>query len=165
MAKQKQERRGHGIPIRTDAIRVAFLSKIANGSSLQKACAELEIARSSIYAWLRDPEDDFREQFMEAREAFRDGLRDEIHRRAVRGVRRARLMGKKVVFEREYSDTLLKMMAQAHLPEYADSPEARSTGGTGGDVVNNTQVNIYLSDELLMDQLRKRGLPVEFLEE
>lgn len=162
MAQKKRgpvkERRGPGIPIRTSRTRDDFLTLIGSGYSIKRACEKLEISRSAVHKWMREDED-FNELYELALEDSRDVIRDEVHRRGVIGVRRLRSMGGKLVYEREYSDRMLELMAKMRLPEAKDTDAPKVT-------VNNNMMNVVqMSEKQLQDALRQRGIPLLSIEE
>ena len=153
-----KERRGPGIPIRTSRTRDDFLTLIGNGYSIKRACETLEISRSAVHKWMREDED-FNGLYELALEDSRDVIRDEVHRRGVVGVRRLRSMGGKLVYEREYSDRMLELMAKMRLPEARDTDATRVT-------VNNNTLNVsQMTDEQLQEALVQRGIPLLAIEE
>lgn len=157
MARRKAEKRGHGIPIRTEDTRDQFLTLVANGSTIKQACNALDVARSSLYKWIRE-DVEFKALYDQALEDSQDVIRGEIWRRAITGIRRVRVIAGKIVYEREYSDRILEMLAKMRLPE------AAALNGTGV-TINQTQNLIQMSDEQLEDALRQRGIPLLSIEE
>lgn len=158
MPARAKERRGRGIAVRTDRTREDFLTLIANGYSIQRACLHLEIARSSVHKWFRE-EEEFKAQYEEALAAYNDVIRDEVHRRAITGVRRVRMMGGKLVFEREYSDRMLELLTKMRLPE------AKELGAPVVSLTQNTLNVVQMTEEQLQDALRQRGIPLLSIEE
>lgn len=158
MARRKKERRGRGIPVRTPSTRDDFLTMIANGKSITAACEWLEISRSAVHKWIREDET-FSDAYNEALEMANDRIRDEVDRRAIRGVRRIRYSGGRWVNEREYSDRLLEKMMTARLPEYKEKE------GPGVVVNNNTMNVVQLTEEQLMQALKDRNLPMMAIDE
>ena len=153
-----KERRGSGIPIRTSRTRDDFLTLIGNNYSIKRACETLEISRSAVHKWMREDEA-FLAEYNDALENARDGVRDEVIRRGMRGVRRLRSMGGKVIVEREYSDRMLELAARMMLPE------ASGVGAAQVTVNNNTMNVVQMTDEQLADALRQRGIPIMAMDE
>lgn len=149
---RKQERRGRGIAVKSPRMQERFLTLIANGHTIKSACEDLDIARSTIFKWRRE-EESFDAAYLTAQEEWQDTIRAEIYRRGVRGVRRTKLQGGRLIIEREYSDRMLELLAKGNLPEY------RSTDQPQINIHNQTNV-MSLTEEQLKDRLQKRGIPL-----
>ena len=108
--------------------REAFLTALASGASVTKACEAAGIGRATAYLW-REGDAAFAAAWTVALEGGADLLEDEARRRAVDGVEKPVVaMGKvaknddgSVLKVREYSDTLLAMLLKAKRPgEYRE---------------------------------------------
>lgn len=133
------------------------MTLIANGHTIKSACEDLVIARSTIFKWRRE-DTDFDAAYLTAQEDWQDTIRGEIYRRGVRGVRRTKLQGGRLIIEREYSDRMLELLAKGNLPEY------RSTDQPQINIHNQTNV-VSLTDDQLRERLAKRGIPILEIEQ
>lgn len=118
----------------TAMVQRAFLEDFGKSGTVRSACLFAQITRPTFKGWMeRDAK--FREAFETARDTYQDSLKDEIHRRAVRGVTRHRktfYKGELVddhVYS-EYSDNLLMFHVKSMMPEYRDrvSPDDEKSG-------------------------------------
>lgn len=155
MARNK-ERRGRGITVRTPRTREDFLTLIANGHTIKSACEALEVSRAAVHKWFRE-EPEMESDYKMALEEQNDMIRAEVWRRGVRGVRRTKYIAGRLVFEREYSDRMLELLAKGRLPEHREVPAS---------ITVNTQTNVTnYSEAQLQAELEKRGLPMRMIEE
>lgn len=154
---------GPATAVRAPSVRVEILQHLGMGLSDTAACEWVGIARSSFYKWIRE-DAEFAAEVMDARRAADDRVHDEIHRRAVRGVRRdVWYQGVKVGVERLYSDSLL-IHRSRRTPEYQniDNPTKRlELSGPGGGPIPVAS----LTAEQLLEELKARGLPILTIEE
>ena len=97
-----------------------FLARLAVNGNVMSACKVAKVSRATVYR-LRDDVSEFRVAWDHAIELSRDVLRREAFRRAVEGVavKTIYAKGEKVAEVREYSDTLLIKLLQAHCSEFA----------------------------------------------
>ena len=125
--------------------REVFVTTLAGGQSITKACEAARISRSTAYVW-RDADDAFKALWDEALEAGIDLLEDEARRRAVEGVERPVVaMGKiarnddgSVLKIREYSDTLLALLLKAKRPDQYRERVDVNAKHSGGVTLNVT---------------------------
>lgn len=120
-----------------------YLAARAKHGSLARSCRAARVSHNTVYDW-RDPAKDAErpdgypaETFVElekrAHQEYCDRLEAEAHRRGVEGVRRGvYYRGKLVAVEREYSDTLLLALMNAHMPEKYGRQRHEHTGPGGG---------------------------------
>ena len=124
-----------------------FVETYREFGNVRAGCAAAGISRKTFYYWM-ERDDEFVEMFQHAKEDYNDRVRGEIHRRAVRGVKkehREYFKGELIDtwFEEQYSDSLLKMLAAARMPEFR-------TGSRGGlDEAEDAKIPLSLVQELL----------------
>lgn len=109
--------------------------------SVLQATGEKVLARAEVgvHGWtvskLRESDPKFREAEEEAMRLYRAGIAEEIHRRAIDGVKEPIYwQGKVVGWIVRYSDTLLKFHAKRHIPEYRDSLKIDQKTAVSGSV-------------------------------
>src|SRR5205807_321553 len=81
-----------------------------------------------------DPDGTYRASFDDAREAFRDAVRDEVRRRAFEGSDPVMFEGKQCSDQAgnllyRKSDRMLELLAKATCPEFRDKTELTGEGG------------------------------------
>jgi hypothetical protein len=116
--------------------KVAFLDAVAMHGTVQAAAAGAGVHRATHYRWLdNDPE--YAAAFEEARETFRDQVRNEVKRRGIDG------WDEPVIYQgqnpkddkgrgvtvRKYSDRMLELLAKAVCPEFRDKVAVTGEGG------------------------------------
>lgn len=105
----------------------------------------------------RETDEAFRTALVEARAAMLDAVRAEIYRRAVEGVeRRVYYQGVELETVREYSDTLLVLMAKS-LPEYREAIDVNVAGTVD---LSDTQIAARLS-AIIAAARQRRGEVLE----
>lgn len=165
IAPYPNQREGWKAPadaVRTPRVRAIVIDILRRGGSWQLASDEADVSRKSIRKWyLEDPE--FREECDDAIEGGTDRLEDEAIRRGQRGVRKAVYhQGVIVGYERVYSDGLLTLNLKARRRDkYSEKSSVEMAGPGGGPI--QTQ-NVQLTKEQLIEEARKRGLPVEIFD-
>lgn len=100
-------------------------------------------ARQTHYDWMNnDP--DYPERFKEAKERFRSQVFEAVRSRAIDGWEEpVYYEGLQVGTKRKYSDTLLKDLAQAVMPQvFSDKKEVRHTGS----IEHKHQIQVYIPD-------------------
>ena len=127
-----------------------FLRAFRDYGIVGAAAAKAKCGRRTVYQWLeRDPK--FKALYLEAYEDAVDMLETEARRRGVEGTDRPVYQGgKRVGYEREYSDSLLILLLKGKKPDtYRDRHEHT---GPGGQPLPAPQmnvmgtVNIYMPD-------------------
>ncbi|MBF0419625.1 MAG: terminase [Magnetococcales bacterium] len=101
----------------TNCIKRKFIEFVSQGWTIDKASKLLKTSRQNFYRWAEgDPA--FAAAWAEAKEQGIAVLEDEVHRRAVEGVKEAVFHNGTVVGEKVcYSDTLLMFALKAARPE------------------------------------------------
>jgi len=119
--------------IRTENNQNTFLSYFAQSGHVGRSAEAAGIERTTVYLWRRNPE--FEKRFLAAEKESVGVLEDEMHRRGVQGVDKPVFYkGEPCGVVREYSDTLLIVLAKARAPEkYRERHEL--TGADGGPVL------------------------------
>lgn len=103
-----------------------FLKFFARSGNIRQACWTVGVPRQTIYRW-RNEDDDFEDRYQQALDDVNDRIRAEIWRRAINGVKKPVYQGGKLVGHiQEYSDSLLSLLARAHMPEFRQ--ESASSG-------------------------------------
>src|SRR5262249_45645027 len=114
----------------------AFLAAFAVAGTVRGAAAVAHVHRRTHYKWIEtDP--DYAATFEEARETFRDVIRDEVHRRGIEGWREPVFYKGQIVRDkkgqpvtiRKFSDRMLELLAKATCPEYREKYEVTGVGG------------------------------------
>jgi hypothetical protein len=125
-----------------------FLTQVAAGASVKKACAAAGVSRQSVHEHA-NRNDDFRQAWADAKEAAKDTIRDEIFRRAVEGADKPVFhQGKQAATVKEFDSTLLIFLAKKRIPEeYGDHVTVEQTG----------QVDPTLGDAARLADGEKRG--------
>lgn len=156
----KTGRRRHKA-VRTVPIHDEFLTHISNGMSFQAACEMIGKSRSSMYKWVKN-DTEFAGEVELAFAAANDRVHDEVWRRGVRGIRKAVWNAGKIVgYERIYSDRMLELRAR-RTPEYAAlNNQKLSVEGN----VSVRGVIMHLTEDQVIEEMRKRGLPVVTIED
>lgn len=121
MAKRstKPTKQQKATPQRTGefAWRPAFLAALRQHGNVTAACDHAGINRTTAYR-LRESDEMFKSEWDDALLEAADRIEFEALRRAKRGVLKpVYYQGKRVGYEREYSDTLMGMALKAHKPE------------------------------------------------
>jgi hypothetical protein len=134
----------------TSKKKALFLTVLAQGGNVSKACEAADIARRTVYEY-RDRDPDFAAEWDEAQEQYVNKLEEEADRRAHDGVENPVYQGGELVgFKREYSDTLLIFRLKALKPDkYRENVRQEITGKDGGPI--ETTVNITVDGEPLED--------------
>lgn len=124
-------KRGRGESLSDDErvkAQAAFLGEYARRGNISDGCKKARVDRSTFYYWTEHDEQ-FSLLYNQAREAYNDALRAEIHRRAVVGVIEPIYQGGKLAGNvRKFSDVLLIFQAKARMPEYRDKDAAAGEG-------------------------------------
>jgi len=119
--------------------KLAFLHAVAVHGTVQAAAVAVGVHRGTHYKWL-DNDHEYAAAFEEARETFRDHVRNEVKRRGIDG------WDEPVIYQgqnpkddqgcavtvRKYSDRMLELLAKAVCPEFRD--KVAVTGESGGPV-------------------------------
>lgn len=148
--------------IRIPRVRAIVLDILRRGGSWQLASDEAEVSRKSLKKWY-DEDAEFREECDDAIEGGTDRLEDEAVRRGQRGYRKAVYhQGVVVGYERVYSDTLLTLNLKARRKDKFRENASIEHAGPGGGPIQTQQVS--LTKEQLIEEARKRGLPVEIFD-
>ena len=123
-----------------------FLEEFARTGIVLIGCQAAGITRQAVDAWRA--KDDFANRYAQAELDANDVIRGEIRRRGVDGLIRKKFTGKgepvidpetgEQYVEREYSDTLISLVARSRMPEFREKTQA-DVNLTGG-------VTIYLPD-------------------
>ena len=108
-------------PLTAPNWRPVFLTQLALTGNVQEACMVADVVRATAYEE-RQNNDQFARAWMDAKACFGDIIEREIFRRAVEGVPRRKMLGKKILEYREYSDPLLMFLAKKERPEFRDGP-------------------------------------------
>lgn len=103
------------------AWRPAFIAALCQHGNVTAACDHAGINRSTAYR-LREADKGFAVEWDTSLDEAADRIEFEALRRAKRGVLKpVYYQGKRVGYEREYSDTLMGMMLKGHKPDkYGD---------------------------------------------
>jgi hypothetical protein len=102
---------------------IIFLRELALVGSIKKAAKVANVPYHRFRVWLEHDET-FSLLYNQARDVYKDVLREEIHRRAIEGVLKPIFyQGEKAGEVREYSDLLLIFHAKAWMPEYRDTKD------------------------------------------
>ncbi len=130
---------GKNGPWKFDDIRKAkFLEHYALSGQLTNSAAKVGVSRYWIYC-CRKKDKAFALAVEEAKLIYCDILEEEIHRRAVKGVKTPIIGGRNrdevVVWVQKYSDSLLALKAKRHIPEYREKFIAADEGTGGGVLV------------------------------
>lgn len=101
-----------------------FLEGYAATGTIRGGCNAAQVNRDTYRYWFTHDKE-FAARLEHAKEEYNDILREEIHRRGVDGVPRTRRIYFKGMLvdeweDIEYSDAMLKMQAQARMPEYRE---------------------------------------------
>jgi hypothetical protein len=138
---QRTRRQGQRIKkAERTAIQDKFLEAFSMTANVRAACLSAGIDRATVYQWeANDP--DFADKFHAAELDANDMIRAELFRRAVQGVEKPVVSMGKVVYQdgkplmvREYSDSLLSLLAKARMPEFRDTSRHEVTGKDGGPI-------------------------------
>lgn len=140
--------------VRTLVTRNTVLQILGAGGSVQMACDEAGIARSSFYLWKREDEA-FRKATEDAIEGGTDLMEDEAFRRGVKGwLEPIYFQGDRVGYKRVYDGQMLR----ADLARRRKSWRTTNTEISGPDGRELMPVKTLTREELA-EELRKRGLP------
>lgn len=119
-----------------------FLVRLARTGNIALACRAEGIGRTTAYEW-READEAFRLAWDVALEEAADLLEKEANRRAVAGIRKAKLYkGKIVHWEKEYSDSLLIVLLKAARP--AKFRERFEHTGADGVALIPPTINVML---------------------
>lgn len=142
MAHLKKGERRTPEQMREDA-----LTAFEDTGNITLACKKARVPRRTFYNWLRDIPT-FKAAFDESAKIAVGVIEAEMHRRAVIGVPKGVFYkGKKVATEREYSDTLLIVLAKAHAPEkYKDRTSNEHSGPNGGPIPTEVTHRVIFDD-------------------
>ncbi len=127
----------------------AFLDQFEKCANATKACRLAKVSRSSLYhVWMNDA--DFKKAYEASQRIAAKVLEDEMVRRAHEGVVRPIYQGgKKVGSVREYSDTLMIVLAKAHDPERFKDRNWTELSGKGGKPIamsGNITHNVFFKN-------------------
>lgn len=121
------------------ATQEVFLQAFALTANVRAACMKAGIDRSTVYQW-QEHDEFFSLRFKQAELDANDVIRAEMFRRAVQGVEKPMVSMGKVVYTtdeqgkpkpmmvREYSDSLLSLLAKARMPEFRDKQQVEVSG-------------------------------------
>ncbi len=126
-----------------------FLEALVETGQRQEACKKAGIARNTPLKWARADEQ-FAQEWEEAKKAAAHHLEEEAHRRAVKGVEEPVFYkGEQVGTVTKYSDTLLIFLLKGLKPEmYREKYEVKQDNSQPQEVVHTHQLR-DLSDEEL----------------
>ena len=124
-----------------------FLAEYAYSGNLSRAARIAKVDRHLHYEWLPDPK--YAEAFTRAHSQFKEGLEEELHKRAKEGeLEPVWYQGQKVGTVRKKSDILLMFAMKKHIPEYRD------TSTTNVSLTADIQANVSIDlSKLSQDQL------------
>lgn len=104
-----------------------FLAAFAVNANVMLSCKRAGVSRNTIYEW-GEHDTEFSLRFKQAELDANDVIRAAMYQRAVQGVEKPALSMGRVVYAadgkplmlREYSDSLLSLLAKARMPEFRD---------------------------------------------
>jgi len=113
----------------TTVKQAGFLAVLAQCCNVGRACAAVQIDRSTAYVW-REKDADFARAWDKALAVGVSALEDEAHRRAFEGVDEPVFyQGESCGAVRKYSDTLAIFLLKSHNPEkYRDNAKLELSG-------------------------------------
>lgn len=118
-----------------------YLAARGRMGTLSGACKLARVSPHTVYAWREQdqadgyPAEEFTALEKAAHAVFCEVLENEAYRRAVMGTRKpVYYQGKRVGHIREYSDTLLLAMMNAHMPEKYGRYRHEHTGAGGAPI-------------------------------
>ena len=133
-----------------------------NGFNFQAAAKSIGRDPKAVRRHLKTDEW-FAEAFEEAKAEMRDAARAEIVRRAIDGVERnVYFQGVLLETVRDYSDSLLALMAKAILPEYREQSQIDVT--TGGKPIDLSDQQIAAKLSAIIAAARHRRLTGEVVD-
>ncbi len=121
-----------------------FLASFRVSGNVKDSAQAAGVGRDTIYRW-RNDEPEFAARFADAEDDAADVLRAEIKRRAVDGYDEVQTVTdgegnvKTVTTTRKHSDAILRLLAQARLPEY--KPQLDITSGNA-PLMENLAISI-----------------------
>lgn len=124
------------------ATQSAFLAAFCELANESGACDAVQIDRSAVRYW-EEHDPDFSLRYEDARARVNDAIRDEIHRRAVRGYTETLMNAKGDTVEvTKYSDRLLEFWAKARMSEFREKSQldVTSNGQTVGQGITLEQL-------------------------
>lgn len=128
LGSPKYKPNGRILDLRTDRVRDEFLMFRRNGYSIQRACYEMNVSRTSMTKWLKE-DAEFREMHEDAQAGWRETMEDEADRRAIHGIKKPVFYkGIRVNTETVYSDRLLEFRMRGEMPEKYGSFEGDNRG-------------------------------------
>ncbi len=128
-----------------------FLAAFALNANVMLSCRKAGIDRTLVYKWC-EHDTEFNIRFKQAELDANDMIRGAIYQRGVQGVEKPALSMGKVVYEevpggideegkpivkrkplmlREYSDSLLALLAKARMPEFREKQQLEMSGPGG----------------------------------
>lgn len=112
----------------------AFVESFCRYGRISAASKKTKIDRARHYSWLRS-DAVYREAWKWAEEVRRANIEDEIYRRGVEGwLEPVYHQGDRCGYVRKYSDSLLKLLAQAEMPDKYGQRRVQVTGPDGGPI-------------------------------
>lgn len=146
-----------------------FLEAFGNTANVRAACLKAGIDRSTVYRW-QEVDETFGFRFKQAEAAANDLIRAALWRRGVDGVDRYVISQGKLVYvknekgemvplkEKEYSDSLLALLAKARMPEFRDKSSVDVNASIHGTVQHVRKLHALSDEELdLLEQLAAKA--------
>lgn len=136
-------------------VKAKFLQLLTEGATVQAACDQSGLARTTAYAHKRSDEA-FAKNWEEAIDLSTDLLEGEAVRRAREGVTEPMVSnGKVVAHVQKYSDNLLMFLLKARLPKVYRENMAMELSGKDGGPIEVTDARAKLAARLIAQAARQ----------